>query len=229
MALLKTCPTPKRVLELGEENVRSVVSAASKGHKDGTFVAELVKAATGSIGVPDDGDVFACKIGSYARILEHALDEAGRLEKEITARTETNGTVKLIDDIRGVDRVSAAAIVSEIGDIAQFETEERLVSYSGYTPQTRSSGGKDIDVRINKKSNRPLYNAVSSTAWCLVKHNVKEFRAVFDREIRKGKTEEQAYIIVGKRFVRRVYSISKNMLPYRELMPVDRTATTETH
>ena len=81
-----------------------------------------------------------------------------------------------------------------------------------------------MGVRINKKSNRYLYNAVSSTAWCLVKHNVKEFKAAFDREIGKGKTEEQAYIIVGKRFIRRVYSISKNRLPYRELMPVNEAA-----
>ena len=95
------------------------------------------------------------------------LHEIESLEKEITSRTETNETVKLIDGVRGVDRVSAAATMSEIGDIGQFDTEEKLVSYCGYTPAKRSSGGKEIGVRINKKSNRYLYNAVSSTAWCL--------------------------------------------------------------
>jgi transposase len=224
IALLKTCPTPKKMLELGEKKLLSVISKASRGQKNAAFVAGLRKAASESIGIPDDDDVFACKIGRYAGLLEYVLNEVESLDKEITSRTESNETVKFIDDVKGVDRVSAAAIVSEIGGIGQFDNEEKLISYCGYTPEKRSSGGKEMGVRINKKSNRYLYNAVSSTAWCLVKHNVKEFKAAFDREIGKGKTEEQAYIIVGKRFIRRVYSISKNRLPYRELMPVNEAA-----
>lgn len=47
-------------------------------------------------------------------------------------------------------------------------------------------------------------------------HRNREFYDLFNREIGKGKTNTEAYIVVGKRLLFHVFSMMKNHKPYRE-------------
>ena len=53
-----------------------------------------------------------------------------------------------------------------------------------------------------------------------MKHNVLEFRAIYDREIARGRKNTQALFIVSKRWLYHTHSMLKNVKPYRERMPL---------
>ena len=90
--------------------------------------------------------------------------------------TENNRDVKLINDIPGIDTVTATAIWAETGDVSQFASAEKIISYCGCSPGINGSGGKEKGAHVSKVSNRYLYDAISSAAcgnclWDLCRHH----------------------------------------------------------
>ena len=62
-----------------------------------------------------------------------------------------DNAVKLLCTIPGVDRKSAATIISEIGtDMTQFSNSKRLCCWTGLTPDNNESAGKKKSVRITR-------------------------------------------------------------------------------
>ena len=122
-------------------------------------------------------------------------------------------------DMKGIGKMNAAAIVSEIGDITQFHSVLKLQSYGGKCPDMTGSGGKSYAKKLTKIRNEHLSNAVHQSAVSLVNHRNREFYDLFNREIDKRKTNTEAYIVVGKRLLFHVFSMMKNQKPYRERIP----------
>ncbi|MCL4480216.1 MAG: transposase [Candidatus Thermoplasmatota archaeon] len=112
--------------------------------------------------------------------------------------------------------VAAARIVSEIGNIDQFDSALKLQSYAGRCPDMTGSGGKSYAKGLTKVRNEYLSNAVHESSIKLVRYQNREFLNLYLRELSKGKKPTQAYVVVGKRLLYHVFSIMKNGKPYRE-------------
>lgn len=195
------------------ESLEGIVVKASNNKIRGGFATRPRNAASRSIGTPDDEGMFECKISECMRLLEEVIRSINTVERKIYSMTENNTDAELISDIPGIDTVTAAAIWAEAGDMSQFESAEKLISYCGCSPGINWSGGKEKGAHVSKISNRYLYDAISSAAWSLVNHDTPEFLSVFRREIGKGKTREQAYIVVGKRLSAHIFRILSNNPP----------------
>ena len=65
-----------------------------------------------------------------------------------------------------------------------------------------------------------LAHTAHTVAVSLVKHNVPEFKSIYDREIERGRKNTQALFIVSKRWLYHAHSMLKNNMPYRERMPL---------
>lgn len=121
--------------------------------------------------------------------------------------------------MKGIDTVTAASIVSEIGPIKQFDSAGKLKAYGGKAPDMNGSGGKERGKRVTKIRNSYLASTIYIASRSLVAHGSPEFKAVFDREISKGKHRKKAYTAVGNRLLDSIYSMLKNGKPYRERIP----------
>ncbi|MEW6275313.1 MAG: IS110 family transposase [Bacillota bacterium] len=72
---------------------------------------------------------------------EQQLAEIDRLIEEKCKPYQQE--MELLDTIPGVDKVSAQAILAEVGpDMSVFETQERLASWAGLSPGNNKSAGK---------------------------------------------------------------------------------------
>ena len=60
-----------------------------------------------------------------------------------------------LQSMRGIDTVTAASLIAEIGDIARFPTVAKLARYSGVAPVTYASGKTDVQFS-NQRGNRVL-------------------------------------------------------------------------
>ena len=132
------------------------------------------------------------------------------IENEIISRSSNNGDVNNLTNLRGLGIINSAIIVSEIGNIEQFESALKLQSYAGKCPDIEGSGGKIHSKGITHVRNKFLSNAVYESAISLVMNKNKEFYDIFNREIGKKKSNVQAYIAVSKRLLFHIYSIMKN-------------------
>ena len=216
LILLEKYTTPENISKISLKVLSNLICKASKNHYKKEDAANLIQIAKDSIGVPDEDNTFTIRIRTNIERLKREIETTKKLSTEIENRSKDNQDVKNLSNMRGIGNNSAATIVSEIGDIKQFNSVEKLQSYGGKCPDMTGSGGKVYAKKVTKIRNSYLSNTVYECAVSLVTHKNHEFSELFDREIDKNKTKTEAYIVVGKRLLYHIYSIMKNGKPYRE-------------
>ena len=220
--LLKSYPTPDLINNATEEELYRLMDTG-KGHYTREDAVKLKEAAKDTIGIPDPDGIFAYRIIMNAERIESEKNRIKRIESEIARRFSKNSDIERIAEIKGVSRLAASAIVSEIGNIDQFSSPEKLQAYGGKTPNIYGSGGKTQSTRSSRIRNPHLSNTIYECAVSLVLHRNAEFIEIYNREINKGKKSTQAYIVVGKRLIHHIYSMMKNGKPYRCRIPYRNT------
>jgi transposase len=217
-AILEKYPTPTLLINIPVEELARLISQNSRGGYDKDFAKKIEELAENSIGVPDNDGIFAYRIRFYIKQINEIKKSLKELESEITRRTDNIDEIKMIDDIKGIQRIRAASIYGEIGPINQFESARKLQGYGGITPKMKQSAKKEWVGRPTKIANHYLREATSVCAKSLALHS-EEFREVYFRERTKGKSDTQAFIVIGNRLLYHVFSMLKNKKPYRKRMP----------
>ncbi len=219
LAILEAFTTPSEIVKAGMDSLLKIMRKASKNHYKREDAEKLMNLAKHSIGIPDTDGIYAFRIKKNAEKLVFEKKQLKEIEEQVVKLTEDDENVKRIDDMKGIGPVNAAAIVSEIGDIGQFDSALKLQSYGGKAPKMSGSGGKDRATGISRIRNSYLSNSIYESARSLVHHKNEEFLKIYEREIGKGKKKKQAYIVVSRRLLYHVYSIMKNKKPYRVRLP----------
>jgi transposase len=106
----------------------------------------------------------------YLHEVEHAVDRIQRLEHAIdeavkTAPERLRAVIEALQALRGIAQVSAATIVSEVGELARFATPRQLMGYSGAVAREHSSGERIQRGGITKTGNAHLRRIIIEAAW----------------------------------------------------------------
>ena len=73
--------------------------------------------------------------------------------------------VKALQAFRGIQLVTAATLVPEIGDFSRFDHPRQLMAYLGLVPSEHSSGGSRRQGRITRTGNRSVRRVLVESAW----------------------------------------------------------------
>jgi len=121
----------------------------------------------------------------------------------------------------GIDVITAANMLSEIGDINRFSNANKLAKFAGIAPVNFSSAGKGKDM-CPKQGNRRLQAIFYFMAIQMIQISVngvprnKMFREYYLKKVKDGKNKQQALICIARRLVNIVYGMLKNHTEYRE-------------
>jgi transposase len=127
----------------------------------------------------------------YIQEVDHAAARIARLEKAIdeaiaAAPTEIRSVVEALQALRGVAKMTAVTIVSEIGALSRFENPRQLMGYSGLVASEFSSGNRVQRGRITKTGNAHLRRVMVESAWsyqfrpCVAGHLLKRQQGLAD-------------------------------------------------
>jgi len=126
----------------------------------------------------------------------------------------------------GVDVVTSAELVAEIGDVSRFASSDKLARYAGIAPIFAGSGGRGRYYK-SKQGDRSLHSIFMALAirQLVVHRGTKTprnplFHEYYHRKLAEGKTKKQAFICIMRRLVNIVYGILKSKTPYRLPEPV---------
>jgi transposase len=97
---------------------------------------------------------YAMRVQSLRQLIAMYDREVVRLERQIHQHLKADPGYKAIQVINGIGRVSAAALVAEIGDVSRFPTPQHLCSWVGLTPRHHESDLKTRRGRISKQGSR---------------------------------------------------------------------------
>jgi transposase len=106
----------------------------------------------------------------YLHEVEHVADRIARLEQAIdeavkAAPERLRAVIEALQALRGIALVSAATIVSEVGELSRFTKPRQLMGYSGAVAREASSGERTRRGGITKTGNAHLRRIVIEAAW----------------------------------------------------------------
>jgi len=106
----------------------------------------------------------------YRATLAVLADRVARLERAIQAALPTlaptqQALVGALATLRGVQTVTAATVVSELGTLRRFATPRHLMGYAGIVPREHSSGTGIHRGAITKTGNAHLRRVLVEAAW----------------------------------------------------------------
>jgi transposase len=106
--------------------------------------------------------------GEHLAHHETLLARRDRLDALLVAQAADGpwaSTIARLRCLRGVDTLTAAGLVAEIGDLAAFDHPRRLTSYLGLVPGEQSSGSKRRQGAITKAGSSHARRLLIEAAW----------------------------------------------------------------
>jgi len=157
-------------------------------------------------------------VQSAIRQIEFNIQELSRVEMIMAIFLEKFDCT--LTSMTGIDVVTAAQLLSCIGDIKKFSTPAKLARYSGVAPVTVASGRKDLQF-ANQRGNRELHSIIyrlavriSATVGCTNKTINPFFYEYYHRKQAEGKTKRQALKCVQRRLVNIIWTMLTNNEEY---------------
>lgn len=120
---------------------------------------------------------------------ENLSNQIAHYDEEIENISGENRYKKKVEALccfKGISRVTALTLVTEIGDIKRFSHPKQLTSYAGLDIREYSSGGKELKFGITKMGNRRIRTAVVEA--CQTPPRLYLSRRL--KETRKGQPKE---------------------------------------
>ncbi|MCT4618894.1 MAG: IS110 family transposase [Marinisporobacter sp.] len=219
LALWEKYPSPSKLNGVTVEKLGKFLHE----HSSGFFSEKKAKAILDL--VEKDGDTTTefqesrdFMIQTFVKQLRHNNEEVGKIEKEIKNIMDRLGYK--LETMIGVDVVTAASLVAEIGDIGRFSSAGKLAKYAGIAPVQYSSGDSNRSFR-NKQGNRKLYEIFRRLAARQINKGRNKNKPVngifydyYEKKMTEGKTGNQALLCVMRRLVNIIYGMMKNKTEY---------------
>ena len=92
--------------------------------------------------------------------LDLAIDRAVE-----SAPPEKKAVIEALQALRGVAKLTAVTIVTEVGTFQRFRKPTELMGYTGLVPSEYSSGSREAKGRITRTGNAHLRHVLGETAW----------------------------------------------------------------
>ncbi len=106
---------------------------------------------------------------SYLNAHEQAESRRAELDRqidELLPQWPLAPIVEALQALKGIGRVIAVALVTEVGDLTRFANPRQLMAYLGLVPGEHSSGDRVRPRGITKAGNVPLRALLFEAAWC---------------------------------------------------------------
>lgn len=123
--------------------------------------------------------------------------------------------VARLDSVPGIDRLSAAAILSETGvDMDPFPTPQQFCRWATIAPGNNKTAGKQRSGKIGR-GNRWLRGSLTQCAWAATHDKNSYFAAQYHRLLHRGK--RRALVGVGHSMIAAIWHMLRRDVEYREL------------
>jgi transposase len=117
-----------------------------------------------------DHDTQQVTLADLVAQVLHQRERLARLDLAIdraieSAPPEKRAVIDALQALRGVAKLTAVTIVTEVGTFERFRKPTELMGYTGLVPSEYSSGGREAKGRITRTGNAHLRHVLGEAAW----------------------------------------------------------------
>lgn len=212
-------PSPSRLSSVGVEELakylRKLSNYALSTKKAEQILTLITEDGDTSRDFQDSRDFIVRGLVRSIRFYERELS---RIEREIGGLMKQLGFQ--LETMTGIELVTAAELVAEIGDIHRFATPDKLARFAGIAPIAVGSGNKHRNYK-SKQGNRELHDIIKALAirQIAVTRTKKEprnpyYHAYYEQKMAAGKTKQQAIVCIMRKLVNVIYFLMKTKKAY---------------
>jgi len=217
MQILKSCPFPSMILELGVDGVLAEIKKAVKKTVGRKKAQQLVEAAKNSIGVGYGTMSARLKIGLMIEELELLTKQLEQIKEAMGVALTNTGFGGIILSIPGIGVVSAASFLGEIGDPMRFDDPRQISKMAGYNLVEDSSGNSKSGTVISKRGRKNLRSVLYQMAMTMVAVNneMKELYSYLKTRKNNPLKKKQALVVISKKIITVIYNLVKKQTEYK--------------
>lgn len=214
--ILKVCPFPKFIMELGEDGVTEEIKKAVSKTVGRKKARQLVEAAKESIGVDYGEEAAKLKLGLMLEELELLERQTKELEAQMESELKKTDYADFLLSIKGIGVVTLAACLGELGDPARFEDPRQMSRMAGYNLVEDSSGKNKSGTKISKRGRKNLRRVLYQMALTMVATNseMKQLYHYLKTREKAPLRKMQALIVVSKKILTLVHTLAKKKENY---------------
>lgn len=214
--LLLQSPLPEDILEIDSKKLIELLNKASNGRltieNSTKKVQQLKELAKDSFGIRVATDIYKLQIQLLLQQILVLEEQLKIVEDEMAELVECQD--QHLTTITGIGPVTAAVIISEVGDVQRFERPNQLLAFAGLDASIHQSG--DFTGTRNKLSKRGspyLRRAIWQAAF--VASNKDPALSLYYQSLRKrGKHHGTAIGAVCRKLVNIIFAVWTKDKPY---------------
>lgn len=156
--------------------------------------------------------------------LDYQLKEMDLLRKELLSVSNAirklmrskkyNKLYYLLRTVTGIGPLTAASLITEIGEMKRFKNFYHLNSFIGLMPMEHSSGERELKGRITVRKHRQLRSDLVECAWT-AKRTDPALAIYYSEQIKRGKNGKAAIVKVARKLLSRIRYLWLNGGPYQ--------------
>lgn len=208
MFILKKFKSRTRISKLSTKNYESIRSY-SKGKLSYVRVQKLKSLAKSSVGYETQSDLL---------LLKHSIKHFEDLTKMIeSVEHEIIHLMENIDQtlttIPGINIISAAIIIAELGDFKNFTNSAQIVSFAGLDTSVNQSGTMETRGHLVKRGSGLL----RMTFWQITFSSLRLNPKLYDYYLKKraeGKHHKVTMVHCARKLIRTIYHLGFNQLTF---------------
>ena len=209
-ALLSHFPTAKSIANAHLTKLTNILADNSHGKYGRDKAIVIRNLAAASIGL--DSHAAGFEFQQTIRLIQNLQGEVDILDGEIKSiMKEINSPILTIP---GIGYTLGAIILSEIGNIENFDKHGKLLAFAGLEPSTYQSGNFTADKTPMVKRGSSYLRWGLLQAARLVAYRDETFRQYHFKKISEGKHYFVALSHVAKKLVRVIFQLLKTNMPF---------------
>jgi len=215
--ILKSCPFPSLILQLGRDKVLTQMKKAVKKTIGQKRVEKLFKTAKDSIGVTYGIPSAYLKLTLLLGELELMEKQLDQLETAMEEALTHTGFKEIILSIPGVGIITAASFLGNTGDPLRFTHPRQISKLAGYNLIEDSSGENKSRTTISKRGRKQLRNMLYQMARTTVAVNpqMKALYHYLKTRPANPLKKKQALVVISKKIITIIHSLLKKQTQYQ--------------
>lgn len=208
--LLKLYQSPEDISKVNLTKLSNLLIKSSHGKYDKHRAIELKNLASNSVGI--NNFALSIQIKMTIELIELLESQIKNIEKQVSDFIKKSDNV--ITSIPGIGDMTAAIIISEIGDINRFNNPGQVLAFAGLDPSVKQSGNFNASsTRMSKRGSSLLRYALILAA-NNVQLNTKTFNNYYNTKRLEGKLHYNALGHCAGKLIRTIFYMLKNNVKF---------------
>ena len=205
LEILKEYPSADKISKANLTRLTNLIKKASNGNHSKEKAIEIREAARKSIGI--NSPAMSFRLVQDIKALEFLIGQINDVNEQI--KPLLNEMDNPIMTIPGVGIEIGPSLISEIGNIENFESPSKLLAYAGLDPSINQSGTMHSNYSsMSKRGSSYLRQALFLAAF-LICQNDETFRTYYEKKKSEGKHHYVALTHVARKLTRVIFHLLK--------------------